>query len=67
VPLADTTLGQLGTMSNLPVNGLVTSDVRLIVDPQWDVFGQYSIVQTNPYPATILGVIPEISIGDGAK
>jgi hypothetical protein len=67
VPLADTTLGQLGTMSNQPVTGLVTSDVRLIVDPQWDVFGQYSIVQTNPYPATILGVIPEISIGDGAK
>lgn len=67
VALADTTLGAIGTMSNAPVTGLVTSDVRLIVDPQWDVFGQYSIVQTNPYPATILGVIPEISVGDKDK
>lgn len=64
VQLADTTLGNIGTMSNAQVTGLVTSDVRLIVDPQWDVFGQYSITQPNPYPATILGVIPEIEVGD---
>lgn len=64
VQLADTTLGNIGTMSNEEITGLVTSDVRLIVDPQWDSFGQYSITQPNPYPATILGVIPEIEVGD---
>jgi Ubiquitin-activating enzyme E1 FCCH domain len=64
VPLADTIIGNVGTMSNTPVTGLVTGDVRLIVDPQWDVYGQYSIVQNNPYPASILGVIPEIEVGD---
>jgi hypothetical protein len=67
VVLADTELGNVGTMSNEIVTGLVTSDVRLIVDPQWDVFGQYSIVQLNPYPTTILGVIPEITVGDDSK
>jgi Ubiquitin-activating enzyme E1 FCCH domain len=64
VPLADTVIGNVGTMSNAVVIGLVTGDVRLIVDPQWDVYGQYSIVQNNPYPASILGVIPEIEVGD---
>jgi hypothetical protein len=39
----------------------------MIVDPQWDVFGQYYITQPNPFPATILGVIPEILVGDGSK
>jgi hypothetical protein len=67
VPLADLVIGNIGTMSNAPVTDLVTSDVRMIVDPQWDVFGQYYITQPNPFPATILGVIPEILVGDGSK
>jgi len=44
-------------MSNQVITGLVTGDARTIVDPQWDVFGQYYIQQPNPYPASILGVI----------
>lgn len=64
VQLADTTLGNVGTMSNVEVTGLVTGDVRLITDPDWNVYGQYSITQPNPYPATVLGVIPEIEVGD---
>jgi hypothetical protein len=64
VQLADTTLGNVGTMSNELVTDLVTGDVRLVTDPDWNVYGQYSITQPNPYPATILGVIPEIEVGD---
>jgi len=67
VPIADLTLGNVGTMSNTVVTGLVTGDARIIVDPQWDVFGQYYIQQPNPYPASILGVIPEIEVGDSNK
>ncbi len=67
VPMQDLVLGNVGTMSNQIVSGLVTGDVRTIVDPQWDVFGQYYIQQPNPYPASILGVIPEIELGDTGK
>ncbi len=67
VPMQDLVLGNVGTMSNQIVTGLVTGDARVIVDPQWDVFGQYYIQQPNPYPASILGVIPEIEVGDANK
>jgi len=67
VPMQDLVLGNVGTMSNQIVTGLVTGDARTIVDPQWDVFGQYYIQQPNPYPASILGVIPEIEVGDSGK
>lgn len=63
-PMQDLILGNVGTMSNVPVTGLQTTDARMYVDPQWDVFGQYYITQPNPYPASILGVIPEIEVGD---
>lgn len=64
VPMKDFVLGNIGTMSNQLVTDLVTSDGRTIVDPQWDVFGQFCIQQSQPYPASILGVIPEIEVGD---
>jgi len=67
VPMKDLVRGQIGTMSNTVVTDLVTSDARTIVDPQYDVFGQYSFQQSNPFPATILGVIPEIVVGDTPK
>ena len=67
VVMQDLVLGNVGTMSNQIVTGLVTGDTRVIVDPQWDVFGQYYIQQPNPYPASILGVIPEIELGDTGK
>jgi hypothetical protein len=67
VPMKDLVRGNVGTMSNTVVTDLVTSDARTIVDPQWDVFGQYCFQQSNPYPATILGVIPEIVVGDTPK
>jgi hypothetical protein len=67
VPMKDLVIGNIGTMSNALVSGLVTSDARVILDPQYDVFGQFCIQQSNPYPASILGVIPEIEVGDSTK
>jgi hypothetical protein len=37
------------------------------MDPLWDVPGQVCIQVDDPLPATILGVIPEIVLGDTAK
>lgn len=50
-----------------PATGLLTLDERVVMDPLWDVPGQICIQQTNPFPATVLGVILEISLGDTAK
>jgi hypothetical protein len=43
---------------------LISYDERVLMDPLWDVPGQICVQQTNPLPATILGVIPEVTIGD---
>lgn len=63
-PMKDLRLGNVGTMTNQRVTDLVTGDARTIIDPLWDVPGQYCIQQTTPYPASVLGVIPEIVVGD---
>ena len=39
-------------------------DGRTIVDQVWQEAGNYCIQQNLPYPATILGVVPEIQVGD---
>lgn len=62
--MKDLQLGNVGTMTNEVVSGLITGDARTIIDPLWDVPGQYCIQQNYPYPASILGVIPEIVVGD---
>ncbi len=67
LPLQDLIIGNVGSMTNQLVTGFVTGDVRGYMDPLWDVPGQYLIQQILPYPASILGVIPEIEIGDTAK
>lgn len=64
VPMKDLVKGNLNNMSNTVVTDLFTGDARTIIDPSWDVPGQYCIQQSNPLPATILGVIPEIVVGD---
>jgi hypothetical protein len=48
---------------NTPI-ALVTGDARIVMDPLWDVPGQLCIQLDDPLPATILGVIPEVVIGD---
>jgi hypothetical protein len=56
-----------GTMDSQGVtqNGiLITRDGRQPIDPLWDQDGQYYIVQDQPLPCTILGVVPEIKNED---
>lgn len=65
--MKDLVLGNVGTQSNAVVTGLVTSDARIVLPPQYDVFGSYYFQQSQPYPATILGVMPEITVGDTPK
>lgn len=64
VPMTDLIVGQQNVPGNYPVTGLVTGEARTVIDPNWTTPGQYFIQQSNPYPASILGVIPEIEIGD---
>lgn len=64
VPMDDLVIGNLNVALNTLVTDLVTGDARTIIDPDWNIPGQYCIQQSNPYPASILGVIPEITIGD---
>lgn len=64
VAMNDLVVGNVGSMTNELVTDLVTGDAQTIVDPDWTPQGQYYITQPNPMPATILGVIPEIVIGD---
>lgn len=43
---------------------LVSADEWITLDSLWSVEGQVCFQQTNPLPATVLGVIPEITVGD---
>lgn len=64
VAMQDFVLGQIGSMTNETVTGLVTGDGQTIIDPQWSTAGQFCIEQSTPYPASILGVIPRVTVGD---
>ena len=44
---------------------LFTGDQRVVIDNKYLVDDDVCIQQDNPLPCTILGVIPEVSIGDG--
>jgi hypothetical protein len=45
---------------------LVTGDEYVRTDPRWDVEGQICLEQDNPLPASVLGVVPEVEVGDNA-
>lgn len=64
VPMKDLVLGNVGSMTNEVVTDLVTGQARTFIDPLWSVPGQYYIKQPQPLPASILGVLPSIVIGD---
>jgi hypothetical protein len=51
------------TLMGLPVK-LITDDERIVMDPLWNVPGQICLQVDDPLPATILGVIPEVVVGD---
>lgn len=46
---------------------LITGDLWLPNDPHWDTEGQVYLQIQDPLPATILGVISEITVGDDTK
>jgi hypothetical protein len=54
------------TVMGQPIQ-LVTADERIVMDPLWDVPGQVCLQVDDPVPSTVLGVIPEITVGDTAK
>ena len=43
---------------------LISGDERIVIDPLYDTLGQYYFQVTDPVPSTVLGVVPEIVIGD---
>lgn len=45
-------------------NGLRTGDYRRNISAGWDEAGQFCAQQDEPYPISILGVIPELNVGD---
>lgn len=69
VPMKDFILGNVPTTSTgvALVSGLISGDGRTILDQEWDTAGNYCIQQNLPYPATILGVMPETIVGDTGK
>jgi hypothetical protein len=64
VPMKDLVLGNVGSATNATVTNLVTGDARTLLDPLYQVPGQYCFQQPFPLPASILGVIPEVTVGD---
>lgn len=68
VAMKDLVIGEVSGMltgqASQLVTDLVTGDAYTIIDPTYTVPGQYCIQQSNPFPATILGVIPELTVGD---
>lgn len=61
------TLKEFKQRTNEPMGqpiALFTGDQRIIMDPSWNVEGRICIRQDYPLPATVLGVIPEVVIGD---
>jgi hypothetical protein len=46
---------------------LITGDERIVMDPLWDVPGQICLQVDDPLPSTVLGVIPEVVLGDSPK
>lgn len=67
VSMKDLIIGNIGQNTNEWVTDLVTADATTVIDPSYTEPGQYCIQQSQPYPASILGVIPEFVIGDTAK
>ncbi len=68
VSMKDLIVGNVSSMlvgqSSQLVTGLVNGDARTFLDPTYTIPGQYCIQQSQPLPATVLGVIPNLTVGD---
>lgn len=47
-----------------PPLGLFSTEERLVINGSWNVDGIVCIQQDFPFPSTVLGVVPEVVIGD---
>lgn len=56
--------GMLTGQQTQVISGLVTGNAFSAIAPTYTVPGQYCIQQSDPLPATITGVFPEIIVGD---
>lgn len=74
---AGTTFANVVTMKDFQLNAIPTTSVgiasvtdlfsgdgRTIIDQAFQEAGSYCVQQNLPYPATILGVFPEVTVGD---
>lgn len=67
VTMKDLVRGNVGQNTNTVVTDLVTGDATTTIDPKWQEAGQIYFQQPYPYPASVLGVIQEVAVGDTAK
>lgn len=72
VPVKDFQQGQVNSMltgqnTSQVVTDLFDGDGRCYLGAGYTVPGQYCIQQSDPIPATILGVFPNITLGDGGQ
>jgi len=60
---------EFATTVNDPASNtvLATGDVRALNFPQWDTKGEVCVEQTLPLPASILGIIVEVTPGDTGR
>jgi hypothetical protein len=67
-PMKDLVLGNVSSMLTGQqvqiVSDLISGDARTFLSPAYTVPGQYCIRQDQPYPASILGVFPSVTVGD---
>lgn len=65
VDMEDTIIGNVGKDTNeIVTTAMFTGDALQALDPKWQVPGQYCIQSEDPWPATILGLIPQLTVGD---
>jgi hypothetical protein len=67
LPMKDLIVGNVGRMTNQRVTDLVTGDAFIYIDPKWQEPGQVYVRQALPYPASILGYIPQVAVGDTGR
>lgn len=47
-----------------PPRPLFTGDIRTTINGAWTEEGQVCVQQDDPFPSTVLGIIPEVIVGD---
>lgn len=68
VDVKDLQVGNVNSMlsgqQSQQITGLFDGDAKVIIAPAWTTTGQFVIQQSQPLPASILGLIPQLVIGD---